>query len=576
MTEPILQIENFRMCFNGPNGPVHAVHDVNLTVHPGEVLALVGESGSGKTALCRAILMLHSAHARYLSGKIILNGTDVLRLDEDAMMQIRGTSAAMVFQDPLSSLNPVFRISEQLAEPMRQHSVGAWGTCGDDSGSAQKMNLHRDSDALARFREQEIELLRSVGLDYPEIQLDKYPHQLSGGQRQRVAIALALACNPSLVIADEPTTSLDAETGKMVMNLLRQLAQEQNKGVLFVTHDIALAREIADRIAVMKSGEIIEKGDTLTVFEHPVHEYTKQLVGFASDEIMENCEPHDATETCEYSDKLMDEFVKYSESIEAHVEPNSDNVLLRTENLTFSYRTRKKLMTGTPVIRNLNLTIYRGEILGLVGESGCGKTTLARLLTGILKPTAGSVYWNEELLQEGFTELQKCSAKGSTECFYENSTRTSGYSRRKQRTAQLIFQDSSSAFNERMLVEQIIEEPLRIQRIPSAERQAQVREMAEQVGLAPELLTRHPYEISGGQRQRVAIARALITKPIFLIADEPVSSLDVPVQAEILQLLRELRDKCNLTILLVGHNVPMVKRVSDRIIRMGKDEIIER
>lgn len=576
MTEPILQIENFRMCFNGPNGPVHAVHDVNLTLHPGEVLALVGESGSGKTALCRAILMLHSAHARYLSGKIILNGTDVLRLDEDAMMQIRGTSAAMVFQDPLSSLNPVFRISEQLAEPMRQHAVGAWGACGTDLGSARKMNLHRDSDTLARFREQGIELLRSVGLDHPEIQLDKYPHQLSGGQRQRVAIALALACNPSLIIADEPTTSLDAETGKMVMNLLRQLAQEQNKGVLFVTHDIALAREIADRIAVMKSGEIIEEGDTLTVFEHPVHEYTKQLVGFASDEITENCEPHDATETCEYSDKLMDEFVNYSESIEAHDEPNSDNVLLRTENLTFSYRTRKKLLTGTPVIRNLNLTIYRGEILGLVGASGCGKTTLAKLLTGILKPTAGSVYWNEELLQECFTELQKCSAKGSTECFYENSTRTSGYSRRKQRTAQLIFQDSSSAFNERMLVEQIIEEPLRIQRIPSAERQAQVREMAEQVGLAPELLTRHPYEISGGQRQRVAIARALITKPIFLIADEPVSSLDVPVQAEILHLLRELRDKCNLTILLVGHNVPMVERVSDRTIRMGKDGIIER
>ncbi len=515
---PILQIEDFRMCFNGPDGPVHAVRDVNLCVRSGEVVALVGESGSGKTALCRAVLALHTGHARYLSGQILLMGRDVLSCDESEMQQIRGSVAAMVFQDPLSSLNPVYTVGEQLALPLRQHY-----------GIRDKAELRLRSENL--LGESEL--------------LGKYPGELSGGQRQRVTLALALACDPRLIIADEPTTALDADAGWRVMDAFRSLAKTRDKGVLFVTHDISLAKRIADRIFVMYRGQIVESGTRDEVLQNPKHEYTKRLLR---------------------SSDFSQEFKSASEPMRCgngvfEGKTREPEILMQTENLAFQYPGQ-----GQCVFRHIGFSIRRGEILGLVGESGCGKTTLAKLLCGLLRPSDGRIY--------GWKPLGNTSRKDSV-------------------NVQMIFQDSAAAFNERMKVREILAEPLTIRRRPASEKASRVEEVAARVGLAPELLERHPYELSGGQRQRASLARALIQDPDFLIADEPVSSLDAPVQAEILQLLRSIRSGrriregegsqalCEeradhmLTILIIGHNVPQLQRACDRVLELRADKIRE-
>lgn len=487
----VLRVEDFRLCFNGPSGPVHAVRDANLAVHAGEIVALVGESGSGKTALCRAILMLHAAHARYLSGRILLGGQDVLRLSEEEMLQVRGHKASVIFQNPLSSLNPVYRVGEQIAEAMGH----------------RRRNSETDEGAAA--------LLAEMGIENPTEILSKYPHQLSGGQGQRVALAIALAGNPSLLIADEPTTALDPATADMVTRLLRRIANRKNVGILFVTHDLGIAGRIADRVLVMRQGEIIEAGSKAEIFGNPQQEYTKRLVRYAGYG-KEGAHYHRRN-----SSTLGETSVKGNDI--PQVSP-----LIRVEHLTMKYP-----RTKYPVFTDFNLEIREGEILGLIGESGCGKSTLARILAGIQKPSEGHIR-------------------------FAKSMRT-----------QMIFQDSNNAFNERLSVRDIVEEPLVIRKVDGETRNRVFREVTEQVELPENLFTRHPYEISGGQRQRVAIARALASYPEFLIADEPISSLDIPVQAEIVHLLRRLRDERNLTILLIAHDLPMVEHVSDRIVKMG-------
>ena len=482
----VLKVEDFRLCFNGRFGAVHAVRDANLEVHRGEIVALVGESGCGKTALCRAILMLHSAHARYLSGRILLDGRDVRTCNEREMEQIRGKAASLVFQNPLSSMNPVYRIREQMEEPMRRH-----------------LGMKEAGALEARSRE----LLLEMGLEEPEEILGKYPHQLSGGQRQRVAVAIALAGNPSLIVADEPTTALDPETAKMVTDLLRRVADEKQKGILFVTHDLAVAAALADRVLVMKNGEILEQGTTEDIFARPKENYTKKLVRCA--EWVRGAAP--------------------SRNLAPTPEPE-EKPLASVRHLKVRYPGAPK-----PALRDFSLDIREGEILGLIGESGCGKSTLAKVLCGILKPSAGEV--------EFFRPVKPV----------------------------LIFQDSVASFNERMTIGEIIQEPLVIGKVPPERRRETLRELTEQVELEAALLDRYPYEVSGGQRQRAAIARGLAMDPEFLIADEPVSSLDAPVQMEILRLLKRLRDRRNLTLLIISHDIPMVEHISDRIIRMEKE-----
>ncbi|MGI6721501.1 MAG: ATP-binding cassette domain-containing protein [Anaerovoracaceae bacterium] len=489
--DELLKIENLRLTFNGPHGQVPAVRGVSFAVRHGEILALVGESGCGKTALCRAVLRLHSAHAE-ISGdsSIMLCGRDVLRLSETEMQSVRGSEAAMIFQDPMFSLDPVFSVGEQIMEPMLIHGA-----------------------TRAEARDRAIELLRRVGIGKAETRFAQYPHQFSGGMRQRVAIATALACRPRLLIADEPTTALDADIRDEITDLLRRLVaveEERGMGMIFVTHDLVLARRLADRILVMKEGRIVEEGTAEKIFEHPENDYTRDLIRYA-----------------EYGTRRSHRHLGEADVRSARTEP-----LVSIRGLRKSFRLGKRQIDT--VLRDFDLDVMKGEILGIIGPSGCGKSTLARCIMGIERPDAGVI------------------------------------DRSKVKNPQMIFQDSAEALNPRMTIGSIIAEPLRLRRrtVSRTEVKKRVREVMEQVHLSPEISGRHPYELSGGQRQRAAIARALITDPDFIIADEPTSSLDVSIQAQIIHLLREIRDQRDLTMILIAHDLPMAMHISDRILSL--------
>lgn len=488
--ETLLKIENFHLAFHGPDGRVPAVRGVNLAVSSGETLALVGESGCGKTALCRSILMLHSQHGNIEEGRILLAGKDVTKLSERELEDIRGRSAAMIFQDPMSSLNPTFSIGSQIMEPMRVH----------------------EKISRRQAKEKALRLLELVGIDNPQARFRQYPHHFSGGMRQRVAIAIALACDPELIIADEPTTSLDTATQDTVMELLSRVCRGKDRGMIFVTHDLGLAENIADRIAVMKDGVIVECRRTEDIFENPQHPYTQKLLGFAK-----------------YGKGSSHYHGKVKEQAAA---PPAGEQMMRIEGLTKYFPLGRK--TVHTVLKDFDLTVYKGEIVGIVGNSSCGKSTLARCIMGIHEPSGGHI------------------------------TLSAGC--RKQ----MIFQDSSSAFNPRMTLEQIIAEPLVIKgrHMDRLLLREKVYDVMDQVGLERELADRHPYDVSGGQRQRAAIARALITDPDFIIADEPISSLDVSIQSQIIHLLKKLHDERSLTMILIAHDRPMVEHVSDRIVEM--------
>lgn len=579
----ILEIENLKLSFMGTDGRVPAVCGVSFAVYPGEVVALVGESGCGKTALCRAIMGLHASHAVVEEGAIRLCGRKVSAMTEKELETVRGRDAAMVFQDPMTSLNPTVSVGRQIAEAILAH---------------QKVSR-------AAAKERAMELLRLVEIPQPEIRYSQYPHHFSGGMRQRIAIAIAMALNPALLIADEPTTSLDIMTQNRIMALLAQLCKPAapgrpvqldsaapaavrdpacaafgaataaapgitdlnrtavrdlstdlnqitsrssgassgtaapdpgpGRGMLFVTHDLGLAERLADRVAVMQAGRIVEIGRTEDIFRHPSHEYTKKLLGYAAY----------GKGNSHYHGRLQE-----PESA-ARRTPQCDGKPL----VQVSHVTKRFSMGGTggkrqvqTVLDDFSMNLYKGEIVGVVGPSGCGKSTLARCIMGIYEPEQGRICIEPEC--------------------------------RKQ----MIFQDSASAFNPRMTLEDIIAEPLIIKgrrpvlplsrrpdqriRLGKAELHQKVLTMMEQVGLSPELAGRYPYDVSGGQRQRAAIARALITGPDLIIADEPISSLDVSIQSQIIHLLKELHDRHQLTMLLIAHDLPMVSHISDRIVEM--------
>lgn len=510
--ESILKIENLRLSFQGVHGTVQAVKGINLEIFPGERVALVGESGCGKTATCRAAMMLHSRHATVDSGHIYLCGQDVTTMTEAELTTLRGRGAAMVFQDPMSSLDPVFSVGRQIMEPI----------------------LHHEKISKGEAKARAVSLLSRVGIENAEVRFHQYPHHFSGGMRQRVAIAIALACNPKLLICDEPTTALDVDAQGQIMQLLREVSREAGRGVLFVTHDLGLAREMADRIVVMKDGVIVESAATTELFANPKHAYTKELLHYArygkSRSRIHGGTGEKAVSDAGAavpSDAITDE--RSVTTAERSAEP-----LVEIRGLSQYFSLGKK--HAHKVFEDFSLTIGEGEIIGMVGPSGCGKSTLARCLMGIQKPSSGTI-----------TFAPGCKK-------------------------QMIFQDSVSAFNPRMNLFQIIAEPLRIScrkkgiRLDKTREAERVREMMELVGLSPELAERHPYDVSGGQRQRAAIARALITDPDFLIADEPITSLDVSLQAQIIRLLKDLCEKRHLTMLLIAHDLAMVEHISDRIV----------
>ncbi|MFN3070030.1 dipeptide ABC transporter ATP-binding protein [Serratia sp. J2] len=501
---PLLELDNVSIAYQQGNSSQRVVHNVSFTIQPGEVVALVGESGSGKTTTAQAIIGLLAENGRLEQGAIRLNGTDIAHWSPRQLDAVRGAQISLIPQDPASSLNPVKTIGEQVAEII---------------------NIHQ---RLPRKRVQlrVVELLTRVGLTHPELRARQYPHELSGGMKQRVLIAIAIALQPALIIADEPTSALDVTVQKRILDLIDELRQEFGTAVLFVTHDLGVAAERADRLLVFRHGRVQEQGQTAAVLQAPAHEYTRRL--FADVPSLASVAPPAIVRKAEPA-IVVNELVK-----------------------DFRFAGRG----GQPfrALDRVSFSVQRGTTHALVGESGSGKTTLARCLLGFQRPDAG------QIVIDGvdFTRL-----KGEA-------------LRQFRRRIQLVYQNPFASLDPAQTLYQAIEEPLlNFEPVAKAERYRRVRELFERVALPAELLTRKPRELSGGQRQRVAIARALILQPRVLVLDEATSALDVTVQAQILRLLQQLQQELGLTYLFISHDLATVRQISHSVSVLCRGEQVD-
>jgi peptide/nickel transport system ATP-binding protein len=543
--EPILQVNQLSVQFKNDQGTGTALNTISFEIEKGTICGIVGESGSGKSVTSLAIM-------RLLSNNAIINGSitftdnhssiDLLNLSEREMIALRGSKIAMIFQEPMTSLNPVLKCGYQIIEVLQQH-----------------LGLSAD-DAKAKC----IELFEEVKLPRPEKIVDSYPHELSGGQKQRVMIAMALSCNPSLLIADEPTTALDVTVQKSIVELLLQIKKLRNMSMIFITHDLGLIAEIADNIIVMYKGEIKEKGKTHQILHAPQHPYTKGLIA---------CRPNLAqslkrlpimsdfiNETGESTVIDIERFKNSNENIQNRREKlYSQEPLIKVKSLEKYYPIRKGLFAKSTefikAVDKLSLQVYPGETLGLVGESGCGKSTLGRCILRLIEPSNGEIYFDGKLINNlSASEMRALRSQ-----------------------MQIIFQDPYSSLNPRLTVGQALMEPMQVHQIlnTNKERKEKVIDILENVGLLAAHFDRYPHEFSGGQRQRICIARALVLNPRVIICDESVSALDVSVQAQVLNLLSDLRDKFNLTYIFISHDLSVVKHFSDRLVVMNKGKIVE-
>ncbi|GAB2859547.1 ABC transporter ATP-binding protein [Hymenobacter ruber] len=595
MPNPLLTVSNLTIDFSSHRGDVRAVDNVSFELHRGETLAIVGESGSGKSVTSLALLgLIPMPPGRIASGQAIfqsekLGQTDLLKLSETDLRQVRGNDIGMIFQEPMTSLNPVYTCGSQVVEALR---------------------LHTDlSEAAAKART--IELFTEAQLPRPEAIFGSYPHEISGGQKQRVMIAMAMACRPALLIADEPTTALDVTVQARMLRLIDDLRRQHNTAVLFITHDLGVVAEIADRILVMYRGKVVEQGRVLDIFSNPQHPYTKGLLACrprlsvgkkrlpvvadfmredASGQLLAQPEPvvslpdealaesspqveaqqlHDKIETAKtfpVEHGVLGDVPRPAELTSAPVAagvvaaaPNGSEPLLQVQNLQVYFPLRKGFFRrATDYVRavdDVSFTLYPGETIGLVGESGCGKTTLGRALLRLTEPTAGSIMF------EG-TDLAKLS---------------SGDLRRRRRDLQLVFQDPYAALNPMLTVGEAIWEPMRVHNVGGTRQQqkARVLELLRTVGLRDEHFQRYPHEFSGGQRQRICIARALALQPKLIVCDESVSALDVSVQAQVLNLLNDLKREFGITYLFITHDLSVARFMSDRLLVMHQGRIVE-
>ncbi|MEO9338333.1 ABC transporter ATP-binding protein [Mesorhizobium sp. SB112] len=516
---PLLDICNLVVGFGSAERP--SVRDVSLRVAKGEIAALVGESGSGKSVTVKSVMrLIDYAGGSIRSGKIMLHGTDgavdLASATQEQMQAIRGVRIAMIFQEPMTSLNPVLTIGSQLMEALRQHQ--------------------RLAKAVARA--ECIRLLEQVRITEPERRFSQYPHEMSGGMRQRVMIAMALACKPDLLVADEPTTALDVTVQAEILALLRRVQSETGMAVLFITHDMGVVAEIADFVTVMLDGEVVESGPVMEVFENPRHDYTRTLLAAA---------PH------------LGQGCKVQLEAVAPVGSDTGSTLaLKVENLTVRYPVRSRILrrhnANLHAVEDVSFTLNHGETLAIVGESGCGKSTLARTLLKLNDPTSGRVMLKGR-------ELGAMSAKELLEA---------------RAGIQMVFQDPYASLNPRMTVAEILSEPFHIHHKGwESSILDEVCALLERVGLPESVLKRYPHQFSGGQRQRICIARALMLKPSVIIADEPVSALDVAIQGQILDLLADLQRDFNVAMLFISHDMAVVEKVSDRVAVMYRGSIVE-
>jgi len=537
---PLLRINDLSIDFVSESGITAALKNISLSVNRSEILAIVGESGSGKSVTALSILQLLAGTAKFTSGEIIFsedgkNEIDLIRLPNKELQKIRGNKIAMIFQEPMTSLNPVFTCGNQVAESIQLHKKIS-------TGEAKK---------------QAIEWFRKVKLPEPEKVYSKYPHQLSGGQKQRVMIAMAICCKPSLLICDEPTTALDVTVQKNILQLIKELQEEQKMGVIFITHDLGVVSEIADKIAVMYKGKIVETNSRKEIFDTPQHPYTKGLLA---------CRPlfHKKGERLPVVSDFLEERkteIKSSDEKQEirNIKNDKPETLLRVKNLSVWFPVKKNLLgrslSFTKAVNDVSFEVIKGETLGLVGESGCGKTTLGRTLLRLIEPTEGEIIYNG-------IDLTK---KTSDEII----------SLRKD--IQLVFQDPYSSLNPRLTIGSAITEPLKVHGQYKNEKQRKEKavDLLEKVNLDSKHFHRYPHEFSGGQRQRIVIARALALNPSFIICDEPVSALDVSVQAQVLNLLNDIKKEFGFTTIFISHDLAVVRYISNRIMVMHKGKIVE-
>jgi peptide/nickel transport system ATP-binding protein len=532
---PLVQIKNLQISFLQENNLVQAVKDISFDIPRGKITALIGESGSGKSITALSFMQLLPTQAA-IKGEMLFSEDGIAIqnlaiLPEDDIRKMRGNKIAMIFQEPMTSLNPVHTCGAQVMESLMLHK-----------GLTKK-----------QAKEATIELFTKVELPVPQEMVDRYPHQISGGQKQRVMIAMAMSCGPALLIADEPTTALDVRVQKNILQLLKNLQAENNMAILFITHDLSLVANVADEIVVMYKGDIVEKGNAKAVLASPQHNYTKALL---------SCLPTVKSKGKRLA--VIDDFMGNKTVVENHIAVpeivlSSNEVVLKVENLKVYFPSKTnmfgKVLEHYKAVDDVSFEIKKNETLGLVGESGCGKTTLGRAILNLVKPTSGNIFFGGRNIAKATPEELRMIRKN----------------------LQIVFQDPYGSLNPRLSIGDAIVEPMKVHGLTATKnrRKEKAIHLLEQVNMSADVFNRYPHQFSGGQRQRICIARALALNPSFLIFDESVSALDVSVQAQVLNLINDLKAEYNFTSIFISHNLSVIHYISDRIMVMNKGKIIE-
>ena len=524
----LLQINNLEIEFPSRKSVLRAVDNVSLSLEKGDILGIVGESGAGKSTVGNALIGLLEPPGQMTKGEIFLDGNRIDNLPDSEKQKIRGKEIGMIFQDPLTSLNPLQTIENQLVETINLHlGLGENGA-----------------------RERAVELLDQVGIPDPDVRVKQYPHQFSGGMRQRVVVALALCAEPNLIIADEPTTALDVSIQAQILDLMRGLCKEKQVGMVIITHDMGVIADITDRVAVMYRGRLVEHGATEKILGNPDHPYTQSLISAVPRPDIKLIRFPKVTYIEDVAEKNTEIDITEHWLGKAREYETAPGPLVELKNISMRFTTKPAFLRKNRIfldaVNNVSLDIHEGEVFGLVGESGSGKSTVARIICGLYTPVSGAINF-------AGTELTALKKQSDLDPF------------RKQ--MQMIFQDPYSSLNPRMRVLDIVAEPILFHQLAETRREVEtiVKDLLEHVGLGAQSAVKYPHEFSGGQRQRISIARALATRPRFLICDEPTSALDVSIQAQILNLLKDLQEELGLTMLFISHDLPVIRQMCDRV-----------